>query len=131
VLGHHNGLHRYTVGQRKGLGLSTGVPLYVLHVDSADGTIVVGSRDELGSRTLEARTVNWIAGEPPAAPRRCTARIRHRHRDAAAVVTADGSDRARVEFEEPQLAITPGQAVVFYDGDEVVGGGWIGQRVKE
>ena len=131
VLGHHTGLHRYTVGQRKGLGLSTGVPLYVLHVDPSDGKIVVGSREELGRRTLEASGVNWIAGEPPQTPRRCTARIRHRHRDAAAVVTADGSDHVRIQFDEPQLAITPGQAVVFYDDDEVLGGGWIAERVKE
>ncbi len=127
VVGRHHGLHRVTVGQRKGLGLSTGTPLYVLRLDPAAGRVVVGSRDELGQRSLRAGSVNWTAGDAPAAPRRCTARIRHRHRDAAAVVTPDGPDKAQVEFDEPQMAVTPGQAVVFYDGLEVIGGGWIEQ----
>ena len=127
VVGRHHGLHRVTVGQRKGLGLSTGTPLYVLRLDPAAGRVVVGSRNELGRRSLRAGSVNWTAGDPPAAPRRCTARIRHRHRDAAAVVTPDGPDKAQVEFDEPQMAVTPGQAVVFYDGLEVIGGGWIEQ----
>lgn len=125
VVGRHRGLHRYTVGQRKGLGLSTGAPLYVLRLEPSDGRVVVGSREELGGRTLHASSVNWIAGAPPEAPRRLTARIRHRHADAAATVIADGADAASIVFDEPQLAITPGQAVVFYDGEEVVGGGWI------
>jgi tRNA-uridine 2-sulfurtransferase len=127
VVGRHHGLHRVTVGQRKGLGLSTGTPLYVLRLDPAAGRVVVGSRDELGQRSLRAGSVNWTAGDSPAAARRCTARIRHRHRDAAAVVTPDGPDKAQVEFDEPQMAVTPGQAVVFYDGLEVIGGGWIEQ----
>ncbi len=126
VLGRHRGVHRLTVGQRKGLGLSVGVPLYVIKLNAAARQVVVGPREELGGRTLEAATVNWIDGAPPAGPRRLTARIRHRHRDAPAVVTPQGTDRAAVDFDDPQSAITPGQAVVFYDGDEVVGGGWIG-----
>jgi tRNA-specific 2-thiouridylase len=125
VLGRHRGVHRLTVGQRKGLGLSEGVPLYVLRLDADARQVVVGSREELGGRTLDAIGVNWIAGAPPAAPRRLTARIRHRHQDAPALVSPAGSDRASVEFDTPQIAITPGQAVVFYDGDDVVGGGWI------
>ncbi len=125
VLGRHAGLHRFTVGQRKGLGLSTGMPMYVLRLEPADDRVVVGPREELGRDTLHATSVTWTAGEPPAGARRCTARIRHRHRDAPAVVTADGC-AAHVRFEEPQLAVTPGQAVVFYDGMEVLGGGWIG-----
>lgn len=125
VIGRHRGVHRFTVGQRKGLGLSTGVPLYVLRLEPTEGRVVVGSRDELGQRTLEAASVNWISGEPPDAPLRATARIRHRHQDAPATVTVAGTTRARVRFDEPQLAVTPGQAVVFYQGEEVIGGGWI------
>lgn len=125
VVGRHRGLHRYTVGQRKGLGLATGSPMYVLRLEPAEGRLVVGSRDELGGRGLQASSVNWIAGVPPAGPRRVTARIRHRHQDAPATVTPEADGRATVEFDEPQLAITPGQAVVFYDGDDVLGGGWI------
>ena len=124
-LGTHQGLHRFTVGQRKGLGLSTGVPLYVVRLEPSDATVVVGSRDELGRRELTASSVNWISGEAPAAPRRVTARIRHRHHDAPATVTSTGATTAYVEFDAPQIAIAPGQAVVFYDGDDVVGGGWI------
>ncbi|MFI5177307.1 MAG: tRNA 2-thiouridine(34) synthase MnmA [Vicinamibacterales bacterium] len=126
VLGRHAGLHRYTVGQRKGLGLATGVPLYVLKLEPQSAGVVVGPREELGRTDLSARDVNWIAGAPPAAPRRVTARIRHRHRDAPATVTADGA-HAHLEFDQPQVAIAPGQAVVFYDDEEVVGGGWIDQ----
>ncbi|HWB16029.1 MAG TPA: tRNA 2-thiouridine(34) synthase MnmA [Vicinamibacterales bacterium] len=125
VLGRHRGLHRYTVGQRRGLGLSTGAPLYVLRLDPAETRVVVGPREELGRRDLTASGVNWIAGAPPDGPRRVTARIRHRHTDATATVTADVSGHASLTFDDPQLAITPGQAVVFYDGDEVLGGGWI------
>jgi tRNA-uridine 2-sulfurtransferase len=125
VLGRHGGVHRFTVGQRKGLGLSSPAPLYVLKLDASAGRVVVGSREELGRDELTASRVNWIAGAPPAEPRRATARIRHRHRDAPATVTARGSDAAHVKFDESQVAVTPGQAVVFYDGDEVVGGGWI------
>jgi tRNA-specific 2-thiouridylase len=125
VLGRHRGLHRYTVGQRRGLGLSTGAPLYVLRLDPAETRVVVGPREELGRRDLTASGVNWIAGAPPGGPRRVTARIRHRHADAPATVTADVSGHAALTFDHPQLAITPGQAVVFYDGDVVLGGGWI------
>jgi tRNA-specific 2-thiouridylase len=125
VLGRHRGVHRLTVGQRKGLGLAEGVPLYVLRLNADTREVVVGPRDELGGRTLEASAVNWIAGAAPPSPRRLSARIRHRHQDAPALVTPIGSDRASVEFDTPQIAITPGQAVVFYDGDDVIGGGWI------
>jgi tRNA-specific 2-thiouridylase len=124
-LGRHGGVHHFTVGQRRGLGIAAGVPMYVLRLDAADACVVVGPRGELDRRDLTAASVNWIAGDPPAAPRRVTAKIRHRHRDAPGLVTPDGSTRALVQFDEPQLAVTPGQAVVFYDGDEVIGGGWI------
>jgi tRNA-specific 2-thiouridylase len=125
VLGRHAGLHRYTVGQRKGLGLSAPAPLYVLRLEPADGRLVVGSREELGRAAFTASSVNWISGHPPPEPRQVTARIRHRHADAAATVVAEPASRAAVTFDTPQLAVTPGQAVVFYDGDEVLGGGWI------
>ena len=129
VLGQHAGLHRFTVGQRKGLGLATGVPLYVLKLEPATADVVVGTRDELGRSELTATNVNWISGAAPASPRRITARIRHRHKDAPATVTASG-DEATVCFDEPQMAVAPGQAVVFYAGEEVLGGGWIGPRVN-
>jgi tRNA-uridine 2-sulfurtransferase len=125
VLGTHRGIHGLTVGQRKGLGIAAGKPMYVLRLDAAESRVVVGARAELERSDLSTSGVNWISGEPPAEPLRITARIRHRHVDAPALVTADTDQRAHVIFERPQLAITPGQAVVFYVGDEVVGGGWI------
>ncbi len=125
VIGHHRGIHRFTVGQRKGLGLATGTAMYVLKLEPAESRVIVGPREELGGRHLTATRVNWIAGAPPDAPRDLTVRIRHRHQDAPAVVTPDGADRASVSFANPQMAITPGQAVVFYDAADVIGGGWI------
>lgn len=125
VLGEHQGIHRFTVGQRKGLGLSTPKPMYVLRLHPADQQVVVGERSELGGTSLEATGVNWIPGRPPNGPTRVTARIRHRHEDAPATVTATGPDTAQLVFDEPQVAITPGQAVVFYQGEDVLGGGWI------
>ena len=125
VIGQHRGLHRYTVGQRKGLGLSTGTPLYVLRLEPAASRVVVGAREELGRATFDASQVNWIAGTAPPGPIRASVRIRHRHQDAPATIEGDGQAIARVTFDVPQLAVTPGQAAVFYDGDEVLGGGWI------
>lgn len=125
TLGRHRGVHRYTVGQRKGLGLSGAIPLYVIKLDADSGRMTVGPREELGQRRLAATRVNWISGDVPTAPVRATARIRHRHADASALIIPTGGDSAAVEFDEPQLAVTPGQAVVFYTGDDVLGGGWI------
>jgi tRNA-specific 2-thiouridylase len=125
VMGRHKGVHHFTVGQRKGLGIATGSPMYVLKLEPAAARVVVGPREELGCADLTASSVNWVSGEPPAGPARVTARIRHRHRDAAATVEPGSGGRAAVCFDEPQLAITPGQAVVFYDGEDVLGGGWI------
>jgi tRNA-uridine 2-sulfurtransferase len=125
VLGRHAGIHRFTVGQRRGLGLSARTPLYVLKLEPVAGQVVVGTREELGGTELSASRVNWVAGAPPAAPVRITARIRHHHRDAPAELTPWGDGRAAVRFDEPQTAISPGQAVVFYQGDDVIGGGWI------
>ena len=126
TLGRHAGVHRFTVGQRKGLGLAspTGTPMYVLALRPADQQVVVGPKSSLERTTLTASGVNWIDPEP-ADTRRVTAQIRHRHEAAPASVRSLGDGRAEAVFDEPQLAITPGQAVVFYDGDAVVGGGWI------
>ena len=127
VVGRHRGIHQFTVGQRKGLGLSgspSGGPLYVLELRPADGQVVVGPKASLERTTLSASGVNWIVREP-AGELRVTAQIRHRHQPAAASVQSLGAARAHVQFDVPQIAITPGQAVVFYDGDVVVGGGWI------
>jgi tRNA-specific 2-thiouridylase len=125
LLGRHGGVHRFTVGQRKGLGIALAEPMYVLELRPADQTVVVGPRPQLERTTLTASQVNWIAGVPPDDACRVTAQIRHRHQPAAASVEAIEAGRAAVEFDAPQLAITPGQAVVFYDGDVVLGGGWI------
>jgi tRNA-specific 2-thiouridylase len=125
VLGRHEGVHRFTVGQRKGLRLSSHAPLYVLEIRPQDSAIVVGPREALERATLTASNVNWIACDPPASRIGVTAQIRHRHREAPARVHALDGGRAALEFDTPQTAITPGQAVVFYDGDVVVGGGWI------
>jgi tRNA-specific 2-thiouridylase len=127
VLGSHGGIHRFTIGQRKGLGLSaspTGKPMYVLALHPAEGQVVVGPKSSLERTTLTASQVNWIAGEPDA-PIRASAQIRHRHAPAAATIRSLGDARAEVVFDAPQVAITPGQAAVFYDGDRVLGGGWI------
>jgi tRNA-specific 2-thiouridylase len=125
ILGRHAGVHRYTVGQRKGLGLSSPIPLYVVGIDAAAQTVTVGPRQALERPSLRASEVNWIAGEPPASGTRVTARIRHRHREAAATLTPGPDATVDVIFDEPQQAVAPGQAVVFYDGELVVGGGWI------
>jgi len=142
VIGHHEGVHNFTVGQRKGLGVATGSPLYVININGAEGKVTVGGNDDLLSRTLVARDVNWIAiddlqeeiargPQPPSAAHglRVRAKIRHRHEPAAAVLEPAANGEVRVTFDEPQRAITPGQAVVFYDGDVVVGGGWIAERL--
>jgi tRNA-uridine 2-sulfurtransferase len=125
IVGRHDGIHHFTVGQRKGLGLAAGVRLYVVDIDAGSSTVTVGPREALERTTLEASDVNWIAGTPPAAGTRVTARIRHRHREAAATLTPGPDATVAVAFDEPQHAVAPGQAVVFYDGDVVVGGGWI------
>jgi tRNA-uridine 2-sulfurtransferase len=125
VLGHHEGVHRFTIGQRKGLGLATGIPLYVVGIDAEDASVTVGPREALERDTLTATRVNWLSGETPPASIRAAARIRYRHREALATITPLADSRASVTFDTPQSAITPGQAVVFYDGDVVLGGGWI------
>ena len=127
VLGGHQGIHRFTVGQRKGLGLSastTGAPMYVLALHPAERQVVVGPKAALQRTMLRASGVNWIV-DRPGSPIRAAAQIRHRHQPAPATIQAIDDGRAEIVFDAPQMAITPGQAVVFYDEDRVVGGGWI------
>jgi tRNA-specific 2-thiouridylase len=125
VIGEHTGIHNFTVGQRKGLGVATGSPLYVIQISGADKQVIVGSDEHLYSRTLRTRRVNLISVEELREPMRVAVKIRHRHEPAAAVIERGGEDEILVTFDGPQRAITPGQAAVFYDGDVVVGGGWI------
>ena len=124
VLGRHEGVHRFTVGQRKGLGVSSTAPLYVTALDAASSTVTVGPRAALERTTLTAGGVNWIEGAPRAG-RAVTAQIRHHHPPAPARVRPLDGAALRLEFDEPQPAIAPGQAVVIYDDDVVLGGGWI------
>ena len=127
TLARHDGIHRFTVGQRKGLGLSTsptGSPMYVLAIRPDAREVVVGPKSALEQTTVTASQMNWIAQEP-AGPLRVSAQIRHRHRPAPGTARALDGARVEVVFDAPQLAVTPGQALVLYDGDGVVGGGWI------
>lgn len=125
VIGTHSGIHNFTVGQRKGLGVARGSPLYVLELRGDARQVVVGGGDQLYSRTLRARDLNWIAFDELRGPVRVQAKIRNRHEPAAATLEPAGDGEVLLTFDQPQRAITPGQAVVFYDGDTVVGGGWI------
>jgi tRNA-uridine 2-sulfurtransferase len=125
VIGTHAGIAAYTVGQRRGLGLASGRPLYVVDLDAERNTVRVGDAADLDSDRLLAEAVNFIACEPPRTALRVEAKIRHSHRPAAATVRALEEGRAQVVFDTPQRAASPGQSVVFYDGDVVVGGGII------
>ena len=125
VLGRHRGLPCYTIGQGKGLGIAVGKHVYVLAKNEADNTIVLGDNGRLFRRELTANRVNWIAGEAPAAPFRCTAKTRYSQVEAPALAEPLPEGRVRLTFDEPQRAITAGQAAVLYDGDEVLGGGTI------
>jgi len=125
VIGRHRGVHHYTVGQRKGLGIAVGRPLYVVELDHAANRVVVGEDAELRSESCEVRDVNWISFAVLEAPMRATVKIRHRHEPAAATIEPIDATSARVTFDVAQRAITPGQAAVFYSGDVVLGGGWI------
>lgn len=131
VIGRHEGIHNFTVGQRKGLGLGratqsgNGSPFYVLAIDGAQKRVVVGSGEELMSPRLRANRLNWISIPDLEGSRRVQVKIRHRHEPAWATLARTGDDEVEAIFETPQRAVTPGQAAVFYDGDEVVGGGWI------
>jgi tRNA-specific 2-thiouridylase len=126
TLGEHGGVHHFTVGQRKGLGIATGEPLYVIATDARSQLVTVGSNDELLRASLTAREVNWVSISGLRAPARAQVKIRNKHAAAAATLypSAEASC-VDVRFDEPQRAVTPGQAAVFYDGDLVLGGGWI------
>ncbi|MDP9171974.1 MAG: tRNA 2-thiouridine(34) synthase MnmA [Acidobacteriota bacterium] len=124
-LGRHAGAHHFTVGQRKGLGVSSPEPLYVIATDAGARTVTVGSGDSLLRSTLVARHVNWISWTGLTEPVRASVRIRNRHVPAAATLYPAGEGRVEVQFDQPQRAITPGQGAVFYSGDLVAGGGWI------
>jgi tRNA-specific 2-thiouridylase len=125
VLGRHTGVHQFTIGQRKGLGFAAGKPLYVVAIDPQNNRVVVGEDDALRTTVCEIENVNWIAFGSPDARLRAAVKIRHKHEACAATVEALDSTRARVTFDLPQRAITPGQGAVFYSGDVVIGGGWI------
>jgi len=125
IVGQHTGIHRYTIGQRRGIGIANERPLYVLSIDAKKNRVVVGGQEELLSREFTAAGVNWVASDIPATPVRARVRVRYRHAEAPATITPIENSRASIVFDEPQRAITPGQATVFYREDEVLGGGWI------
>jgi tRNA-specific 2-thiouridylase len=128
VLGEHDGIDRFTIGQRKGLGVGGGKKRFVLELLPETNTVVVGDEGDLLASGLVAKDVNWLI-DVPGAPLACTAKIRYRHAGVPARVTATGSG-AEVRFDAPQPAVTPGQAVAFYAGTRVLGGGWIDEVKK-
>jgi tRNA-specific 2-thiouridylase len=125
VLGEHHGLHHFTVGQRKGLGVAAGIPLYVVELDSVRNRVVVGREEELYHRRCVVRDVNWIRPVARGEALEARVKIRNKHVATPARIEPRAAEQAFVEFVEPQRAVTPGQAAVFYEGDEVLGGGWI------
>jgi tRNA-uridine 2-sulfurtransferase len=125
VLGKHNGIIDYTIGQRKGLGISSKEPLYVVDIDSRSNTVIVGGKQDVYACEFIATDLNWIAFEKLTIPLTLKAKIRYRHPEVEVVINPIEEDKVNVKFIEPQMAITPGQAAVFYDGDLVVGGGTI------
>ena len=125
VIGTHRGITHYTVGQHRGLGLSLPERRYVCSIDAENSTVTLGGSDELYSSTAEVRGFNWISGETPAEPIRCTAKIRYRQPEQPATAIAHSDGSVTLHFDAPQRAVTPGQAAVLYDGDTVLGGGEI------
>ena len=129
VIGEHAGIHRYTLGQRRGLNIPNESayekPLYVVKIEAAKNRIIVGEHEEVFQTEFTAMGVNWVAFDCPTTPVRANVRIRYRHEPAIATITALSDNRANIIFDQPQRAVTPGQATIFYDGEEVVGGGWI------
>jgi tRNA-specific 2-thiouridylase len=126
TLGEHRGILFYTIGQRRGLGISAPEPLYVVAIDGKNNTIIVGSKKDTYQDELIASEVKWIAMEPPRQPIKAKVKVRYLHPGGEAIVTPLAEDKVQVKFKEPQMALTPGQAVVFYNGDSVIGGGTIG-----
>ncbi len=125
VIGRHAGLHRYTIGQRRGLGVAVGSPVFVVRIEKDSRRVVIGSEAELYRDGCEVKEVNWISGRAPEEELSVTVKIRYRHPAVPARLAPLGQDRVRVEFQSPQRAVTPGQAAVFYQGERVLGGGWI------
>jgi tRNA-specific 2-thiouridylase len=125
LLGHHHGLHHFTVGQRRGLGLAAGRPLYVVALDPKENRVIVGQEGEQYRGTCDVRDVNWIAVERLTGSMRVEVKIRHKHSPATATIEPTGETAAHLHFDVPQRAVSPGQAAVFYTGDCVLGGGWI------
>ncbi len=131
ILGYHQGLANFTIGQRKGLRLSSPTPLYVLEKDSVHNRVIVGRRDQTARVTLYASKVNWIAGEPPAPPIRATAKVRYQAHDTACKVKNSSADSFELEFTTPVRDITPGQAAVLYNGEVCLGGGIISNEIDK
>jgi tRNA-specific 2-thiouridylase len=125
VIGRHNGVHNFTIGQRKGLGFAAGKPLYVLSIDPQNNRVVVGEDEALRKQTFEVEGVNWVSIARPSEAFRAAVKIRHKHEPAPAMVEPLDETPSRVTFDTPQRAITPGQAAVFYHGDRVLAGAWI------
>jgi tRNA-specific 2-thiouridylase len=125
VIGHHTGVHNFTIGQRKGLGVASPDPLYVIQIDNASHRVTVGSDAEATTKKLRARDLNWISIPNLEGEMQVRAKIRHRHEPAPATIRMISSTEVEATFDEPQRAVTPGQAAVFYNEEEVVGGGWI------
>jgi tRNA-specific 2-thiouridylase len=125
VIGRHTGVHNFTIGQRKGLGVASPDPLYVIQIDNASHRVTVGSDAEATTKTLRARELNWISIPHLEGEMRVRAKIRHRHEPAPATIRMTDDSEVEATFDDPQRAVTPGQAAVFYNEDEVVGGGWI------
>jgi tRNA-specific 2-thiouridylase len=124
VVGRHAGYQHFTIGQRKGLGVTFGAPRFVVRIEPETRRVVIGTHDDLARTTLEADRANWLCEHVPVRLA-CTAQIRYQHRAAACMVDVEQADRFHVTFDEPQYGVAPGQAVVLYDGDRVLGGGWI------
>jgi tRNA-specific 2-thiouridylase len=124
VLGRHAGTENFTIGQRRGLGVALGTPLYVVAIQRESGTVVLGTAAECGSRALVAGELNWIGFDPPRGPFRAEVQVRYHHRAVPATVEVDGP-RARVAFDEPESAVAPGQGAALYHGERLLGGGWI------
>ena len=125
ILGRHNGIHNFTIGQRKGLGFSAGKPLYVLAIELESNRVVVGEEEALRTTVFEVESVNWVSIGEPAARIRAAVKIRHKHEPAPATIEALPHLRARITFDTPQRAVTPGQAAVVYQDHAVLAGGWI------
>jgi tRNA-specific 2-thiouridylase len=123
-LGRHAGTEHFTIGQRRGLGVAAGVPVYVVRIEPGSGTVVLGTAEECGSRALVAREANWIGFDPPAGPFRAEVQIRYRHAAVPATVECAGEE-LRVEFDAPEVAVAPGQGAALYHGERLLGGGWI------